>query len=371
MAKSYKELSAELGRRGMDNFTSFADDLLDAAAMAPAKAVESIQNVKANMTRKSEVIATTIEAKLMLQDKMLDEIPEAEFAYRLAQDENLRKTVNLLTQEILQPTPLEASPARKDNPFINIGAGLSAYWTEMQQKLPIEIENASQVENILMNINSGLDMDMDPDTRKLFLREAGMTREQVNELVPIQDYVAYENKVKDGVRAEVMSELGLDGDHELTEQEQLLIDSLSEDRMMNTKLQSEMPPEDYTPTYEETYGIAAQDMYVLFGDEEKHLPEPESFEDVPIDDPDWASLMEMSGADQGYWDMMEGTIEDNMAMLQEAEAREAAMESNLALSEADLIFDDPGQDYSDAPDFGISEADLAFAEQYADMDLNQ
>lgn len=379
MAKTYKELAADMARRSMDSAGNLTSSVIDAAVYAPAHAVETVQNIRSTMTTKAEVIATTIEAKMMLQDYMMKDIEASEFAYRLSQNENLRKTMNQLTQQILQPTPVEAAPSRKDNPFIDIGAGLSAYWAEMQKKLPIEIETASDIENVLMSINAGLDKDLEPDTRKLFLKEAGMTTEQVKEFVPIQDYVSYENKVKDTVRLEVMSELGLTNAENLSEQEQLLIESLSEDRMMNVKLQGETgeASEAYAPTYEDVYGVSAQDMYEMFGtppsgpkDEQPML----DGDDVPADDLDWSSIMELSGAEEGYWDMMEGTIDANMEMLRDLEAQEAAMRSDIGLTEADLSFaGEPLQmDYGDAPDFGISEADLAFARQFEEqMDMEQ
>ena len=361
MAKTYKELAADIqGRR-----STHASKPADMTDRKPSP----LESMKSVMSTKAEAVSTAIEAKLLLEDHMMGNIEDAEFAYQLAQDGCLRKTMTQLTEQILQPTPVESRPFVHKNSFINIGAGLSAYWTEMQKKLPIEIDEASQVENILMSVNAGLDRDLEPDTRKIFFKEAGMTSDQIKELVPLSEYAEYESKVKDTVRSEVASELGLEDGRELTEEEQLLIDSMTEDRMMSTKLQTDTDgTEDaYSPTYEDTYGISAQDMFEMFSDPYADTPsatQPENGEQIPLDDPSWEMFLEQSGAQQGYQDMMDATVESNMEMLRDLEAQ-----AELSLTDEDLSFGNAQEmDYGDVPDFGINDADLAFAAQYAEDD---
>ena len=368
MAKSYKELFAELSDHHATGFADNTATLLDAVVYAPANAVEGIHNLKTNMTKKAEVVATTIEAKLLIEKRMLGEMDDSEFAYRLAQDDNVRKMANVLVGQILQPTPLESSPSKTGNATINLAAGLSAYWAAMQQKLPIELENAVAIENVIMNLNAGLDADMEPDTRKLFLKEAGLTNAQAREFVPASAYAEYENKVKEGIRADIRRELGFSPEHELTEEELLLVESMTEERMFSTSQYTpDFNPEDVAElTYEDLYGISAQDMYTLFGEAPGGgpVPDPETWEDVPVDDPEWQTLMEMSGAEDAFWDIVNDTIENNMAVLYELEVKEQVQASDLGLTEEDLAFAGAPEAAKDAPDVGISDADLAFADSY-------
>ena len=579
MAKNYKELAADLLRQGRNVTMDLTNSTIDFVADLPVRTSDHVERVRANMTSKAEVVATTIEAKILLEDRLMGEIDDAEFAYRMVQDDNLRKTVKLLTQQILDSDPKQIAPT-VDGSFLNLRAGVSTFWEEMQRKTPIERENAVEIEQVLLNLESGFDEDIAPDTRKLFLKEAGLTSEQVEDFVPLSEYIIYETKMMDQVRDQVRADLDMGTDQPLSEAEQLVVDAVSEDRMYAgnkpvrdgylrgkyegqsvdikgswgshtftdeeaaklfagetiafdfTKkngqidqvsgklewqsykgkeflgfqadfskkqapkqeqssdgfvlLQSEQgnpfegqstdkaPADikpvrdgylrgefegnrvnikgswashtftdeeaaklfagetidfDYTkkngqtghvfgklewqsyqgkeflgfqadfskkqapkqeqpletvlpssmssetvftgsprydaPSYEETYGLSAQDMYTLFSNGDGHIPDPETWTDAPIDDQEWQQIMELSGAEDNYQAMLNGSIEENMAMLAELEAKEQVQAKGLALDPADLPF--PPQELHDEvlPMMGISDADLAFAEQYA------
>ena len=579
MAKNYKELAADLLRQGRNVTMDLTNSTIDFVADLPVRTSDHVERVRANMTSKAEVVATTIEAKILLEDRLMGEIDDAEFAYRMVQDDNLRKTVKLLTQQILDSDPKQIAPT-VDGSFLNLRAGVSTFWEEMQRKTPIERENAVEIEQVLLNLESGFDEDIAPDTRKLFLKEAGLTSEQVEDFVPLSEYIIYETKMMDQVRDQVRADLDMGTDQPLSEAEQLVVDAVSEDRMYAgnkpvrdgylrgkyegqsvdikgswgshtftdeeaaklfagetiafdfTKkngqidqvsgklewqsykgkeflgfqadfskkqapkqeqssdgfvlLQSEQgnpfegqstdkaPADikpvrdgylrgefegnrvnikgswashtftdeeaaklfagetidfDYTkkngqtghvfgklewqsyqgkeflgfqadfskkqapkqeqpletvlpssmssetvftgsprydaPSYEETYGLSAQDMYTLFSNGDGHIPDPETWTDAPIDDQEWQQIMEMSGAEENYQAMLNGSIEENMAMLADLEAKEQVQEKGLALEPDELPFP-PQEMYTEAPPMmGISDADLAFAEQYA------
>lgn len=624
MAKSYRELTQDLARRSLSSVSDMANAVVDTAADVPAHIAEAAENVAHNMTSKAEVVATTIEAKIMMEDRLMDEIRDEEFAYRLVQDENLRKTMHLLTDQILNPEPENAIVPQKDGSFLNINGAMSTFWAEVQKKTPIEIEDASKIESILLNIEAAQDSDMAPDTRKLFLREAGLTAEQADEMIPLSEYIIYETKMMDVMREDAKDDLGLHGDRPLSEQEQLMVDSITEDKVyagpaprrkeavrdkgyvrgtfdgqsirmkdswsghtftdeeliklfagesitidftdnrnqpkqITGKLEEQMyrgksyfgfrgdydtlqdqskpdaekvnasdkphpakrkgyvegvfdgkttsikgawsghtftdeeltklfsgesvsfeytnkkgqvkqvegklelqsyngkefmgfkpdfrnkqmnismndllrPPvtgdtkgnsasqkddgfvpvysdpainpfdesagisdqamyemfasepsgpsdqEIYemfdqsapvdTSSYEETYGISAPDMYTMFSNGDGHMPDPETWTDAPMDDHEWQQIMELSGAEENYQAMMNGSIDENMEMLAALEAQERARESDLMLQPGDLVFppEEMNHGMDDVPDFGISDADLAFAEQYAHED---
>lgn len=571
MAKKYKELAADLLRQGRNVTMDLTNSTIDFIADLPVRTADHAERVRTNMTSKAEVVATTIEAKILLEDRLMGEIDDAEFAYRMTQDDNLRKTVKLLTQQVLDSDPKQIEPT-VDGSFLNFRAGISTFWEEMQRKTPIERENAVEIEHVLLDLESGFDADIAPDTRKLFLKAAGLTSEQIDNFVPLSEYIIYETKMMDQVRDQVRADLDMGTDQPLSEAEQLVVDAVSEDRMYAGKkpvrdgylrgkyegqsvdikgswashtftdeeaaklfagetidfdytkkngktghasgklewqsyqgkeflgfnadfskkqapkqeqssdgfvpLQSEQgnpfegqstdkaPADikpvrdgylrgefegkhvdikgswashtftdeeavklfagetidfDYTkkngkighvsgklewqsyqgreflgfhadfskkqapeqeqpdrfetafsdqpiydaPSYEETYGISAQDLYTMFSNGDGHIPDPETWTDAPIDDQEWQQIMELSGAEDNYQAMLTGSIEENMAMLAELEAKEQVQAKGLALDPADLPFP-PQELHDEVPSMmGISDADLAFAEQYA------
>lgn len=378
-----KESKLDDGRINFDQITSFYMDKYDAddsrlvqwsknaASWMAGKAQAAKEELNASMTTKLEVVGTMIESKLLLHERMLGYIDDSEFAQRLAEDANVRKTVNVLCQQVLQPTPVTSIP-KTSNSFINFGGGISAYWNEMQKKLPIEIENVSEIENILMSINAGLDKNMEPDTRKKFLMEAGLTEEQVKTFVTDADYAEYEAKAIETVRKKVMEDLGIEPGAELSEAEQMTVDAMVEERMIGAKMCVTL--DNYEISFEDIYGISPQDMYELFGDT------PESMQGQMQPPQGMDEYLELSDAKMGYFDILNGTLEDNMALFEELRQMERNESIGLSLTEEDLQFatapmsessfvtdDVPG----DIPDYpGITEDDLAFAEQYGEYDFD-
>ena len=381
MARTYRDILKDEARRTASNVQGMASGVIDHAMdriiSAPGKAVDVLGRASDTMDTKLEVLRTTIDTKLLLRDRFREEIqvPEelgdldtdAYFAYRLATDANMRKTAQQLIQPVLNPTPVETIRTNTSNAYIDIGAGLSAYWQEIHKAVPIEIQEASEVENIIMNLEAGLDKNMEPDTRKLFLKEAGLTEDQVKELVPLSEYAAYEETQKEQIREQIRQEMG---GGELTEEEELLVDSLAEDRMMNQKLQADFddPALGNGPTYEDTYGVSVQDLYQMFGDPQEPLPEEMPFggENVPVDDPSWAQYLEHPMEE--LQEIYDGSIEENMAMYEQLAADMVREQEELpVLTDADLA----GLDAM-APHLEISDADLEFAQQWAaEKQMNQ
>ena len=344
-----------------DQITSFYVDKYDVddsrlmqwsknlSAWMQGKAQATKEELNSTMDSKMEVVGTAIESKLLIHDRMLGYMDDSEFAYRLASDANVRKTVNLLCQQVLQPTPVTSIP-QAGNSFINLGGGISAFWNEMQKKLPIELDNVAGIENILMNINAGLDKNMEPDTRKKFLSEAGLTDEQVNEFVTAADYEEYETRAREIVRAKVMEDLGIKPGDTLSEAELMAVDAMTEERMMGAKMQVSL--DNYEVSFEDVYGISAQDMYELFGDA-MNPGEPPKIPDDPMD-------VFSEEIRTGYFDILNGSLDENMMLFEELRQQEIAKDRGLNLTEADLDF----ASGSMKQDAGLTAEDLAFADQY-------
>lgn len=186
------------------------------------------------------------------------------------------------------------------------------------------------------------------------LKIAGLSEEQINELVPLSEYREYEDRVKEGIRAQVIADFGLDFEN-LSEQDELMVDAVVEDRIMATKLQVDPEEVSQGPTYEDTYGYSVQKIYEMFS--EKPVPEGMP-SDVPVDDAYWAQYMEEPLEElQAIYD---ATPEENWEAYQQFMAEQEQEQQEFpTLTDADLAF---------AEEMGsqeISDEDLAFAEAWA------
>lgn len=329
VSERYKTLAASLVRRRLIQVTDFGGDLVDRAMQAPGAIAHVMASVPSTIKTKADAIATTLSAKLLLHDKLVGDVTDEEFAYQLTQNQNLRCIVGNLTEQILQPTPVTADPEQKSNSFLNLRGGISAFWSEMGQKLPIELETAIEMESILTNVNAGMDASIKPDLRKTFLREAGLSEDRIRELVPISAYVTYENQTKQTLRDQILAEFGFTG--ELTEEQESLVETVLAERALNDQMMSELSEE--LLTYENNYGMSAKDLYELFGDPEATMdihPMPNNDgTNVSTLDAEWEALLHEFGAFDGYQAMLSASFEDTLTMLY-------ASEEGLSLTDGDL-----------------------------------
>lgn len=359
MARTFKSLLGDVARQQKLDVEIRAAEQIRKLQELPGKAYESVGQIKEQMTTRVEVMQTTLEAKTMIRDRLLESISDDEFAYRLAQNENLRKSMQQLTQQVLHPTPVEHIRSNHGNPYVDIGAGVSAFWDTVRQATPVELSEASEIENILMSVEAGLDKEMEPDTRKSMLAIAGMTTERIKELVPLSAYVEYENHIKDAVREQIRTEMGLSEAEMNEERNQLLLESLTEDAMMNGKLQIDAEVVGYEPTYEDMYGMSAESMYALFGESDvSDTPVPTSEGvNVPIDDASWGQYLEDSHAMEHLQELYDMSVDEHQELLsdyesylmQEAQQMEQMDEHLPAFEEALAQMDDfPPQEITDA-----------------------
>lgn len=359
MARTFKSLLGDVARQQKLDVEIRAAEQIRKLQKLPGKAYESVGQIKEQMTTRVEVMQTTLEAKTMIRDRLLESISDDEFAYRLAQNENLRKSMQQLTQQVLHPTPVEHIRSNHGNPYVDIGAGVSAFWDTVRQATPVELSEASEIENILMSVEAGLDKEMEPDTRKSMLAIAGMTTDQINELVPISAYVEYETHIKDAVREQIRTEMGLSEAEMNEERNQLLLESLTEDAMMNGKLQIDAEVADYEPTYEDMYGMSAESLYDLFGESDvsdASVPTSDGA-NVPIDDASWGQYLEDSHAMEHLQELYDMSVDEHQELLsdyesylmQEAEQIEQMDEHLPAFEDALAQMDDfPPQEITDA-----------------------
>lgn len=359
MARTFKSLLGDVARQQKLDVEIRAAEQIRKLQELPGKVYESVGQIKEQMTTRVEVMQTILEAKTMIRDRLLESISDDEFAYRLAQNENLRKSMQQLTQQVLHPTPVEHIRSNHGNPYVDIGAGVSAFWDTVRQATPVELSEASEIENILMSVEAGLDKELEPDTRKSMLAIAGMTTDQINELVPISAYVEYETHIKDAVREQIRTEMGLSEAEMNEERNQLLLESLTEDAMMNGKLQIDAEVAGHEPTYEDMYGMSAESLYDLFGESDvsdASVPTSDGA-NVPIDDASWGQYLEDSHAMEHLQELYDMSVDEHQELLsdyesylmQEAEQMEQMDEHLPAFEDALAQMDDfPPQEITDA-----------------------
>lgn len=359
MTRTFKSLLGDVARQSKLEAEIRTAEQLRTLRELPSRTYESVGQVKEQMTTRIEMMQTTLEAKTMIRDHLMESISDEEFAYRLAQNENLRKSMQQLTQQVLHPTPVEHIRSNHGNPYVDIGAGVSAFWDTVRQATPVELSEASEIENILMSVEAGLDKDMEPDTRKSMLAAAGMTTDQIKELVPLSAYVEYENHIKDTVREQIRTEMGLSEAEMAEERNQLLLESLTEDAMMNGKLQIDDEAADYEPTYEDMYGMSAESLYDLFGESDASETQVADGTNVPVDDASWGQYLEESHAMEHLQELYDMSVEEHQELLSDYESYLMQEAQQMEQGEEPLQdFEDALAQMDDFPPQEITDADL-------------
>ncbi len=278
------------------------------------------------MHTKEDLEYTVCEAKLISTAKLCEQMTDEAFAYEMAANPNARAVTLQLTQRILQPAPVDAI---KNNPqkYIDLGAGISTFYAEIKQPTEIEIETAVQMENIICSIEAGEDTTFDPDQRKSFYRMAGLSEECVKALVPLSEYYAYEHQGDEEIRRGVLEDFGLSDKEELTDEEELLVQTQVEER--RNYAPAPKVPEPEGPTYESAYRISAAELYNLFAPENAQI-KPEEGQNIPVNDEHFAYLMQQANVEAQYNELLDCSMEDSLNQL-------ASMDGTV-ISASDIAF---------------------------------
>ena len=94
-----------------------------------------------------------VKAKLYIENYAIGNVDAAEFAQAMADDDAMRHVVSDLCRLKLEPMNLEL-PQRSDR-YIDVGAGMKTFWTEMKVPLPYEMNAARDIQNINTGIEAG------------------------------------------------------------------------------------------------------------------------------------------------------------------------------------------------------------------------
>lgn len=144
-AKDIAERAASMPRDIYDMMRDEAARMGHAAAKLPNEAWKKYAEFSDNQTALRS-------AKLYMKDYMMGRLGPADFATMLAEDDKLRYTVSDLCRLRLDPPEVDIQPGTG---YINIGAGLKTFWSEMKVPLPSEVNAARDLKNIYYGIEAG------------------------------------------------------------------------------------------------------------------------------------------------------------------------------------------------------------------------
>lgn len=347
------------------------------------------------LATKKKLLQDTITAKQQMSSWLQSKTETNDYAYMLAQNEDVRKMTHILTQKILNPTPLNSLKSERTNVYIDLGMGISAFWDEMRTKSSVEVENAMILDSVLMNVEAGLDENINPNLRREFLSHTGMSEEQIDTFVSIEAMSEFEQKANNELLTRICQDFNLDIDDP---EDAILINNLMQDAIENetvacldTMIHSDEAQGRHT--YEEMYGVSAEELYEAFPPDDSYFNSvelPEYVEEYTMDErsPMYESMVD-------FQDMLNATVEDNQKELAIAELQDlmdaamsnsedftaeelAAMQRSKesilkavnepTLSDADLASLEAYQPPEDDYDLSLNDADLDFM---ADMANDQ
>ncbi len=93
-----------------------------------------------------------LSAKLYMENYMMGNLDPSEFAEVMAQDDALRYTISDLCRIRLEPVTPDI---QRNDSYIDVGAGIKTFWTEIRVPLPSEREAARDLRNISLGIEAG------------------------------------------------------------------------------------------------------------------------------------------------------------------------------------------------------------------------
>lgn len=92
------------------------------------------------------------ESKTYIESYMLGKLDPSTLAQIMAQDDKIRYTISDICRQKLEPADLDI---QHNGGYIDIGAGLKTFWTEIRMPLPSEVEAARDLRNIYFGVEAG------------------------------------------------------------------------------------------------------------------------------------------------------------------------------------------------------------------------
>lgn len=318
------------GKKVVDKVADVGKDLGTSALDATSKSMKRLDG-------QIRIVRSNVASKVNISRTLAGELRGPDFAYMLAQDDLLRRTTNNIAQGILHPTPLKSLKSERTSVYLDFGMGLSTFWDEIRTPQDSKVDDMATIDSMIMNLDLGLDPDISPHMRKAFLKEAGIREEQIEEFVSFKDFQKYEREAESVIREYHMDRLGYKSEDLLSDEDKLILNTLVDDSMATGI--SEMSQQIYVPTdmytygdvrpFEEIYGVSAEELQALFGDEDEHgltashFPEYVNGYSMNEDEPIYGAIREFNDIHTASIEMNEhhlNMLYEQQAMLYEQEA---------------------------------------------------
>jgi len=222
------------------------------------------------LRNKRDLVAQNREAKNTILDFANGTITKEELAYRMANDSTLQESIGRVSHNMLHPSPVKGLEKGRTHLHLDVGYGFAVFLDEMRTPTENEVETLMEIDNMTMLVEMGQDKNIPPTVRENYLREAGITDDNMTEFVTRDDYRDYVVALEQKFRAEHMERLGLLDKDVLDVEDENMLNELVEDSMSLYDSEKDTfefissPDGEIQTTYEETYNMSSEEMFNLF-----------------------------------------------------------------------------------------------------------
>lgn len=327
---------------------------VDKVSVQAAVTAMTVQEKELERLRnKRDLVAQNREAKNTILDFANGTITKEELAYRMANDSTLQKSIGRVSHSMLHPSPVKGLEKGRTHLHLDIGYGFAVFLDEMRTPTENEVETLMEIDNMTMLVEMGQDKSIPPTVRENYLREAGITDDNMTKFVTRDDYRDYVVALEQKFRAEHMERLGLLDKDVLDVEDENMLNELVEDSMSLYDSEKDAfefissPDGEIQTTYEDTYNMSSEEMFNLFDSVDNY--DGLTYEDLRF--PDYvdytfedAEFMRSSVEEYHQLQMMsiaeseayEQAISDQIRALEDQQSAKKATHEQLELFDEDL-----------------------------------
>lgn len=139
-------------RKGKDMAVKTIYDMMREKAKAMGHAAANLpDSVWQQYLNAQDQKATLTEAKLYMENYMMGTLKPADLAQILADNDALRYTISDLCRIRLEPVELNV---QRNDSYVDVGAGIRTFWTEIRVPLPSELDAARDIRNMNLGIEA-------------------------------------------------------------------------------------------------------------------------------------------------------------------------------------------------------------------------
>ena len=339
-----------------------AKQSVDKVSVQAAVTAMTVQEKELERLRnKRDLVAQNREAKNTILDFANGTITKEELAYRMANDSTLHESIGRVSHDMLHPSPVKGLEKGRTHLHLDVGYGFAVFLDEMRTPTENEVETLMEIDNMTMLVEMGQDKNIPPTVRENYLREAGITDDNMTEFVTRDDYRDYVVALEQKFRTEHMERLGLLDKDVLDVEDENMLNELVEDSMSLYDSEKDTfefisgPEGEIQTTYKETYNMSSEDMFNLFDN-------VDNYDGLSYEDLQFPEHVDYTFEDAEF---MRSSVEEYHQLqtmsIAESEAYEQAISDEIRALEAQQSGPEP---------LTLSDDDLASLDQYAPPELS-